>query len=187
MSILSKLLRRFARDEHGTIMIDTILVLPMFVWAYAGLFVYWDNYRSINTVQKASYTVSDLISRSQDSDGINDAYIAGMRTAFNSMIGTDGSGDIRVTSYTWSDVRNRYEVIFSNSPNNAMSELTNGDLAGLTNYLPIMSDGDSAILVETKVPYVPPLAYGLDPTDLRQFIVTRPRFLPKLCHEDFPC
>lgn len=185
MSFLSHLMRRFARDEKGSLFVEAIIVMPMFVWAYAGLFVYWDAYRSINTVQKASYTISDLISRTQTV--VDDAYIAGMRDTFNLMLATPDAGQVRVTSYTWSGVRGQYEVIFSRSPNAAMPELSTADMAGLTDYLPIMADGDSAILVETKLPYTPPIAYGLQPSLLEQFIVTRPRFLPKLCHVSFPC
>jgi hypothetical protein len=178
-------LRRFARDEKGTIIVDAIMVMPMFIWAYAGLFAYWDAYRSINTVQKAAFTISDLISRSQGT--VNDAYIAGMRTAMNTMLDADQAGEIRVTSYRWSQPNDRYEVIFSRSPGGSMSSLNNGDLANLTDRLPTMSDGDSAILLEVEVPYVPAVAFGLEPTTIEQFIVTRPRFLPKLCHSSFVC
>jgi len=187
MSFLSSLMRRFRRDEKGSLLVDAIIVMPMFVWGYAGMFVYWDAYRAINTVQKASYSVSDLVSRNQSASGINDAYITGMRTAFNRMLGGGNAGEIRLTSYTWSGVRNQYEVIFSRSPGNTMPVLTTASLANLTDYLPIMADGDSAILLETRLLYVPPLAYALEPNMLEQFVVTRPRFLPKLCHVNFTC
>jgi Flp pilus assembly protein TadG len=178
-------MRRFTRDEKGSIVVEAIVVMPIFIWAYAGMFVYWDAYRSINTVQKATYTISDLLSRSQSS--VNDSYLAGMNTTFNTLVGADSAGELRVTSYTWSAVRNRYEVIFSRSPNSAMEPLTTSNLAELTARLPIMSDGDSAVLVETSTPYTPPVSYGLEPSTIEQFIVTRPRFLPKLCHTSFSC
>lgn len=187
MSFLSSLMRRFTRDEKGSLIVDAIIVMPMFVWGYAGMFVYWDAYRAINSVQKATYTISDLISRSQASTGVNDAYIAGMRTTFNTLLNSGDAGQIRVTSYIWSGVREQYEVIFSRSPNGAMPELTTPDLVGLTDHLPIMSDGDSAILVEAQLLYTPPIAYGLSDNLLEQFVVTRPRFLPKMCHVDFVC
>lgn len=185
MSVLSNLLRRFLRDEKGTILVDAVVLMPMFVWAYAGLFVYWDSYRSINTVQKVSYTISDLISRTQAP--LNDAYIAGIRSTMNLMLDSGQTGELRVTSYQWSDANNRFEVLFSRSPGNAMPELTTASIAGLTSRLPAMSDGDSAVLVETSIPYTPPLAFGLSPTTIRQFIVTRPRFLPKICHTNVEC
>ncbi len=185
MSCLTRKLRRFACNEKGTIIVDAILVLPMFIWAYAALFAYWDAYRSINTVQKASYTISDLLSRTQAD--VNDAYIAGLRATMNYLLDADQAGEIRVTSYTWSQSQNQYLVIFSESPNGGMTELTTADLAGLTARLPLMADGDSAVLLETRVPYTPPMSFGLQPTTIERFIVTRPRFLPKICHEDLVC
>jgi hypothetical protein len=186
MSFLKKLLRRYARDEKGTIIVDAVIVIPMFVWAYAGLFVYWDAYRSINTVQKASYTISDLISRTQGQ--VNDDFISGMQATMNYLLRADQGGQIRVTSYQWNVLNDRYEVIFSRAPGGgSMTALTTADLAGLVARLPTMSDGDSAILLETRVPYTPPLSFGLEPTTIEQFIVTRPRFLPKICHTSFAC
>jgi Flp pilus assembly protein TadG len=178
---------RFLRDESGTVLVDALMLMPILVWGYVGLFAYWDSYRSVNTVQKASYTISDLLSRSQVSDGIDDAYLEGMLTTLETIIDTEQTAKIRVTSYSWSAANNRYEVIFSRSPNSAMTALTTSDLASLTSRLPTMSDGDNAVLVETEVAYTPPVAYGLEPTTLNQFIVTRPRFLPKLGHVDFDC
>lgn len=187
MSPLTTKIMRFLRDEKGTVLVDALMLMPVLVWGYVGLFAYWDSYRSINTVQKASYTIADLLSRSQSSNGIDDAYLNGMLTTLNTIIDTQQTGKMRVTSYTWSAANNRYQVIFSRSPNNGMSTLTTASLASLTDRLPIMSDGDSAVLLETEVAYTPPMAYGLEPTTLKQFIVTRPRFLPKLCHVSFAC
>ncbi len=187
MSRLTQKIMRFLRDEKGTVLVDAMMLMPMLVWGYVGLFAYFDSYRSINTVQKASYTIADLLSRSQDSDGIDDAYLSGMLATLNAIIDTQQSDKIRVTSYTWSQANNRYEVIFSRSPNSAMTALTTANLATMTDRLPLMADGDSAVLLETEVAYTPPMAYGLEPTTLHQFIVTRPRFLPKLCHESFAC
>lgn len=185
MSFLTRKLRRFARDEKGTMIVDAIMVLPMFIWAYAALFAYWDAYRSINTVQKAAYTISDLLSRTQGE--VDDTYVAGLRSTMNYLLDSDQAGDIRVTSYTWNQNRNRYEVIFSRSPGNGMSRLTTSSLASLAGRLPIMADGDSAVLVETRVPYTPPMSFGLQPTTIEQFVVTRPRFLPKICYKNVSC
>ncbi len=185
MSFLTRKLRLFAREEKGTMIVDAVMVLPMFIWAYAALFAYWDAYRSINTVQKATYTISDLLSRTQGN--VSDAYIAGLRSTMNYMLDADQAGDIRVTSYTWSQNRNRFEVIFSESPYGAMTTLNTSTLATLASRLPEMADGDSAVLIEAQVPYSPPMSFGLQPTTIEQFIVTRPRFLPKICHTDSPC
>ncbi|MFN3822575.1 MAG: TadE/TadG family type IV pilus assembly protein [Pseudorhodobacter sp.] len=177
--------RRFAKDEGGNVILETLIALPMLIWAHAALFAYWDAYRTINTVQKAAYTVSDLISRQQGS--VNNAYLNGMRTTMNYLLDDDQAGTMRITSYRWSEINDRYEVIWSNSNISGKPALTTAAIANLTGALPNMSDGDSAILLETRVPYTPPLRFGLEPTNIEQFIVTRPRFLPRICHVSFPC
>lgn len=81
-------LRRFLRqDESGTLMAEAVLVLPFMLWSYLALFVYWDSYRAVNTVQKAAYTVSDMISREIVS--ITEAYIVGMDAMMEYLIDQD--------------------------------------------------------------------------------------------------
>ena len=63
-SVLSRLplrarLAAFGRDEAGTVVAEAVIILPLFIWAYIALFAYWDSFRSLNTVQKAAFTVSD--------------------------------------------------------------------------------------------------------------------------------
>ena len=81
MSRLHRLTHRFRRDEAGTLMAEAVLVLPFMLWSYLALFVYWDSYRAVNTVQKAAYTVSDMISRERTS--VTEAYIVGMDSIIN--------------------------------------------------------------------------------------------------------
>lgn len=177
--------RRFARDEGGNVVLETLIALPMLIWAHAALFAYWDAYRTINTVQKAAYTISDLISRQQGS--VDNAYINGMRSTMNYLLDDDQAGTMRITSYRWSQTNNRYEVIWSNSSIAGKPALTTTSIATLVSGLPAMADGDTAILLETQVPYTPPLRFGLEAMNIEEFIVTRPRFLPRICHVDFPC
>ena len=78
-------LRRFLRqDESGTLMAEAVLVLPFMLWSYLALFVYWDSYRAVNTVQKAAYTISDMISR--EMLPVNQTYVNGMRTMMEYLI-----------------------------------------------------------------------------------------------------
>ncbi|MDN5788765.1 TadE/TadG family type IV pilus assembly protein [Pseudorhodobacter sp.] len=185
MNTLFKLFRRFALEEKGTAVVEAVIFLPLMGWAYIGAFAYWDVYRSINTVQKASYTVADMLSRQQGP--VNDDFIDGMRTTIDYILGGRTTAKIRVTSYRWSEANNRYEVIFSRSPDEAMPELTDANLANLTDRLPIMKDGDSAVLLETEVGYTPLSSFMLKPAKIREFIVTRPRFVPKICLQGEDC
>lgn len=185
MSVISKLLRRFIRREDGNVVVEAVLVIPMLAWAQAGIYSYWDQYRTITTVQKASYSISDLVSRQQGT--VNDAFIAGLKTTMEYLLDTDQTVKMRMTSYTWSDADSRYEVVWSVSPGNQMTTWNTGTIANIKQFLPDMSDGDSAVLLETAVQYTPAIDFGLAPNTIKQFIVTRPRFLPQICHDSFAC
>lgn len=185
MPYLKKLLGRFAREENGNVVVEIVLVMPFLIWAHAALFAYWDAYRTINTVQKAAYTVSDLISRKQDA--VDDAYVTGMRTTMNFLLDDDQAARVRVTSFRWNQADLRYEVIWSRSVGGTKPQVTDATLAGMAAALPNMADGDTAVLFESDVPYTPALRFGLSDTTIEQFIVTRPRFLPRICHVNEIC
>ena len=177
-------LSRFWRDEKGAMIVETIMVLPLLLWAFMGLYVYWDAYRSITVVQKAAYTVSDLLSRQRD--GVTSAYIVGMDNVVEYLIDEDQDVSTRVTSVTWNDVDKRFEVHWSRA-NGDMAELTTATLQPLAGQIPDMAPNDFAVIVEVNVPYVPAFDVGLVADGFRQFIVTRPRFLPCIPMDAVPC
>jgi hypothetical protein len=178
-------LRSFGRDEGGTVVAEAVIVLPLFLWAYIALFVYWDSFRSMNTIQKAAFTISDMISREQT--GISTAYVNGMSKALEYLIDEDQSAKLRVTSVTWSTDNNRFEVHWSRSPDARLPELTNATLQDQAYQIPTMSPGDFVIVVEVEVGYKPSFDIGMPDQTFKQFIVTRPRFLPCLPLDAISC
>lgn len=184
MSLLAKL-RCFKRDEGGSVVAEAVITLPLLFWAYMALYVYWDAFRMINTVQKASYTISDMVSR--EMLPINDAYIDGLRRTMNYLVREDTGVTIRVTSITYSQANNRFQVDWSRSPGNAKPQLTTSSIQAMASKIPNMADGDYVILVETWANYSPLFDVGLTNTQMSQFIVTRPRFVPKVCLVGLPC
>ncbi len=178
-------IRRFAREDAGTVMAETVIVLPALLWAFLALFVYWDSFRSINTVQKASYTVSDIISREMKSRP--PAFFDGLRDVMDFMLDPDQTVKMRVTSITYSEADDQFQVHWSYSPGGDMLALTTATLQAFEERIPFMADADSATIVETEVPYVPAFNVGLDSMTFKQFIVTRPRFRSPTCIDGQPC
>lgn len=180
-------IRRFARTESGSVIAEVVIVIPILIWAFLALFVYWDAYRSMNTVQKASYTISDTISREQESKP--SSYFDGLREVMDYMLDADQDVKMRVTSITYDDVESRFEVLWSYSPNGDLPELTTEDLAvdAVKDRIPDMANADFATIVETEVPYEPAFDVGMNDTVQRQFIVTRPRFVSPNCMDGRPC
>jgi Flp pilus assembly protein TadG len=185
LSTLRLPLRTFGRDEGGTVVAEAVIVLPLFLWAYIALFVYWDAFRSMNTVQKAAFTISDMISREQT--GITSAYVDGMSDVMEYLIDENQDAAMRVTSVTWNETDNRFEVHWSSSPGNSMTPLTNSTIQDYAYEIPTMAAGDYVIIVEVEVDYAPTFDVGLPDQTFKQFIVTRPRFLPCLPLDTISC
>lgn len=173
---LPKSLTRFGRDEAGSVIAEAVIVLPLMLWAYIALFVYWDAFRAVNTVQKAAYTLSDMISR--EKVGKTTAYITGVQRVLEYLIAGDMKPRLRVTELTWSGTNKRYEVHWSRSPGNALTPLTTATLQPYANQIPNMSAGDYVIVVEVQVDYKPTFDIGMSDQTFNEFIVTRPRFSP---------
>jgi Flp pilus assembly protein TadG len=179
LSRLTQPLARFARDERGSVVAEAVIVLPLFLWAYMALYVYWDAFRSMNTVQKAAYTISDMISR--EKTGRATSYVTtGMKKVLEYLIDEDQDARLRVTEVTWSGANARYEVHWSRTTSTAMPALTTTALQDYIYQIPTMSAGDYVVIVEVEVDYQPAFDVGMQDQTFKQFIVTRPRFAPCL-------
>lgn len=177
MSYFGNALRRFRRDEKGQLLVETVLVLPILIWAYLSLFTYWDAFRALNTFQKASYSISDVLSRNQ---GVTPTYVAGLQTTMDYLVDADTPVKMRVTSVVFSALRNRFEVEWSNSPGGAMTPLTTSTLQTYAASIPAMTDGNTVVIVETEMNYTPTFQIGADAQVFKEFVVTRPRFYARV-------
>ena len=191
INFLAKSLRKFRKSEDGTVAIEAVITLPIFLFCVIGIYGYWDAFRSMNTSTKAAYTISDLISR--ESRPVTANYLVGMQGVMQYLVGDDMPVSMRITSVTYSGVRKQNEVLWSRSPGNKKPALTTVTLQALKDKIPTMSDGDSIMLVETWATYTPVFnnsdvfAFFLDEQVFEQFVVTRPRFVPKVCLDGVSC
>ena len=71
---------RTARDERGSFSVEAILMFPMLVWAFMAMFVFFEGLRESNINLKATYTISDLLSR--ETDLIDQTYLDGMNNIY---------------------------------------------------------------------------------------------------------
>lgn len=169
-------LRRFLRDERGTMLVETLLILPMMLWAAFALYVYWDAYATINKVQKATYTVADILSRSRTNIGATEA--TGLEDLFNFLMPGDQTGRMRLTSVIYNAANTRFEVQWSCSLSPTdLPALTTTTVQALNDKLPLTSNADTLLIVETRFDFEPILDIGLNNMTLQQFVATRPRFV----------
>ena len=41
-------LKAFWKDESGVLLAETLLLLPLLLWGFVALFIYWDVFRTMN-------------------------------------------------------------------------------------------------------------------------------------------
>lgn len=178
MSFLRDRFQRFLRDEDGIILAEFLILLPLLIWAFIAIFVYWDAFRVINTSQKASYAISDLISRQGDVTG---NYIDGMEDVMGFLLNRADDVRIRITSVEWAEEDDQYQVLFSRSPSDRMPVQTSATLDDFRSRIPALTNLESVVIVETEVDYRPTFDVGVRPQTVRNFLVTRPRFYRRIC------
>jgi len=183
MTPLRRQFRRFRDSEDGLVMTEFLILLPLLVWTFMALFIYWDAFRTINQAQKASFAVSDLISRQSE---IDLDFVNGMETVMEYL--TNGSPvRVRITSIEWDGDEGEYIVLFSRSPGYELSTLNAAAVAGMADRIPTMANHDSVVIVETEVSYDPGFEVGITNHTFDNFVVTRPRYYRRVCLIEQPC
>lgn len=206
MKPLLRQMRRFRDQEDGLVLTEFLIMLPLLVWAFVALFVYWDAFRTINLGQKAAYSVSDLISRQSE---IDTTFVNGMQDVTEYLLVDAPDVRIRITSVKYKEEDNKLYVLFSRSPGNKMPALSNASVnsSAFRARIPMMADQDSVVVVETEVDYTPGrfkrkvlmrasdsdvisvgvLDVGIPPSTFRNFVVTRPRYYLQVCFKNLAC
>ncbi len=175
-------LRRFLNRQDGGISVEAIIILPILLWAYGALFVFWDAYKSQNLNVKATYTIADLISR--EPDPLTPQYINGLNQVYSFLLDPNSFGsvnDLRVSVVT--NVLNpvtgleELELDWSCATGDYNAHANANKLAPL---MPIIAVNDQLIVVESTMDWVPPINIGLDPATRQNMVFTSPRFVPQV-------
>jgi len=188
MNRLKKSLRSFARDESGVLLAEALILMPMLIWGFLALVVYWDLFRTINTSQKAAYSIADLLSRQ---GVVNNQFVDGLENVLAFL--TPGSPEprMRITSMEYDSVNDQYDLLFSRSPGDKVATHSQATIQTLRPRIPVLDNMESVIIVETWVDYSPAFdtgvlnfAPGVGNHTFAEFIVTRPRNWRRICLED---
>lgn len=184
---VTRRLQHFARQTEGGLSVEAIMVFPLLMWAYMGMFFYFDAYRQQNVNLKAAYTVSDLLSRNEGRT-LDWDYLNGVNTFFDYLTTSSQETTIRVTS-VWYDADHygegvgRFMLDWSRGTR-GLDEVSQFDLDSFyKDEIPQMANGATAIIVETWAYYDPVVNIGLPSVTFDNLIVTSLRFSPQLCWE----
>ncbi len=178
---LTSLFRRFLGNDHGSVSVEFVLVMPFLFWAFMATYVYFDGYRQSVQNLKAAYSIGDMISR--ETQAIDSAYIDSMEAVLRLMTRSQLPVRLRVSVVRWDETDARYYVDWSESRGYSAA-LTNADMANIAKRLPVMPDNERVILIETQAEYTPAFDIGMDTKYLDNFVFTRPRFAPQVVWSD---
>jgi hypothetical protein len=191
MSRFSNSVRRFLKDESGVLLAEALILIPVLIWGFLALVVYWDLFRVMNVSQKAAYSIADLMSRQ---GVVTEDFIDGQEEILEFLTPGASGSRIRITSLQMNegpnnpanpvfDANDDFCLIFSRSSDDINAPpYTQSQLKALAPRIPNMDDLESIILVETWVDYIPDfdtgvmnVSEGVAAETFVQFIVTRPR------------
>lgn len=189
MSRTIRSLRCFIDDQRGVVSAETLIILPVVMWAFLATFVYFDVFAAQTTSQRSAYTISDSIGRQQN-EVLTPETIDGYNRVFAYLASSRRATATRVTSIIWHPGEEEYQIVWSYGTT-GFSPMTDADLTPeLVARLPVLPERESVYLVETAMAYrpvitnLPFVGRVLDDRTLREFIVSRPRFSPQLRFND---
>ncbi len=176
---LKRLAGRFGSDDRGTVTVEFVIVLPLLMLWFVGSFVFFQTYRNFSHAEKASFAISDIMSRQSEVDS---AFLDELDLLFERLLPRRPTGQwLRVSSISY-DAANGYEVLWSH---NAAGGDVVTDASALGEFLPAMADGDTVILTETYVPYRPMVDWvGIPAMTFANRVVARPRYVSAVAKTD---
>lgn len=181
---LTARLRHFVRETAGSYSIETAMIVPMLLWGVLATYTYVDSYRMQALNLRATYTVSDLLTRQWNP--VDPDFMRGLGRFHKFLTNDTQPTAMRVTVVYWDEKTETHKLVWSYTTDTAKPEITQSDLVTMGPTIPTLADSDTAIIVETWMNYNPPFAIGLPSTQFANRVVSSPRFVPQLTWSDTP-
>lgn len=195
-------LRSFWKDRDGSVTIEGLFGSLLLLGWFIVLFQFYDAFRARSIAMRASYTISDMISR--EHNAIGPTYMAGAKKVFDYISSTQNSNyswmrisliscfESETDDATCDGVNKQFTLASGDSyATGSIPVQTQSTINQEASRIPMLAAGDMAVVLETSVTYWPLFVSGdrewrLDgQTWTRQglsaslrfsnFVVTRPR------------
>lgn len=172
-------LRRWKRDERGSITVELVVWMPVLAFWLVGSAVFFDAYKSRSDVAKAAHTLSDIVSRQTE---VDNAFLDELYLLEGKLLPRFPEGrQLRLSSVQYIAATDQYLVQWSR-PLGGGEVLADEDIP--LSILPDMADLDTVILTEVSAPYQPFTNWGnIAVREWSIDLVSRPRFvsaIPKI-------
>lgn len=165
------------KDDDGSMSIEAVLVAPLVLIGVLFTYTYFTAFQVKAAANKAAYTISDYISRQTESVDAN--FMEGLGDIYGFLTNNDDEA-VRVSSVMWIEddanpEEGEYHLEWSYAVDGDIA-LTDATLPALEEKLPLMTNGQTVLLVETSTTWSPIFDVGLDILDFEDVVTTKPRF-----------
>ena len=175
--------RRFSRATEGSVSLEAMLVAPALIISIMFVYTYFGAFEAKADANKANYTISDYLSRQTDT--IDAGFLDGLGELYR-FLNNEGDVDLRFTAVKYVeqlDGTGDYELVWSYGIGD-LSALTNASMSKVEPRLPIMSDGEEVLVVETSRAWSPYYRVGLSNLEFADIVTTKPRFASQVVFDD---
>lgn len=181
MTYFKKLFAEFRADETASLTVEFVMIFPVMMSWFIGSIVFFDAFNSKATAQRTSHTLADIISRQTTT---SNNFVDSMLLIQNRMMPRESVGTVRISSIQ-KDLLGNLSILWTHSTDAASIPLVIADVS--LGILPDIGNGESILLVETTVPFVPIADWvGFTVTEWANSVVIKPRFIEPLPNSDFP-
>jgi hypothetical protein len=187
--MFDRLMRRvwkFRAEEAATVSVEVVLMAPIMVWGFLSTLQFFDAYRAELISTKAALTIADMYSR--ETGNVNAAFLDGTQDLPQYLTLAENSPSFRVTVLRWNEPQKKHIRVWS-KVRGSYPVLNTKDLTKYTSSIPLLTNGERVIMVETWTNYQPKYGdgidymrgTGLDPIEFSTQVFISPRFATTVC------
>lgn len=169
----------FRKSENGSASVELLLMVPLLSFITFSMVTFFAAFRAETDATRAATVLTDMVSR--EDTPVTPEFLAGVEGLMKTLIRSDPDPEFRLTAFTYDADDKSYLVAWSKDTGKYGS-MDNTDINDVSDRLPILKDGQRAILMETSVNYEPMLDIGLGTRTFENFNVSAPRFVAQLCY-----
>lgn len=170
------LLRRFRKDDEGTMLIEAVIILPTLLATVLATFVFFEAYRNQAINLKANYTIADAVSR--ESEYITNTYMINSWTLHKFLTNSNYLTRLRVSVIKYDADNDAHTVVWSRAKGGGADyedvDISQIDLSD--EDVPVLPDNEILIVIQTSVDYEPTFSIGLGAFTFTNTTYTRPRW-----------
>jgi len=159
----------FIRNQQGASLVEFALLVPILLFLLMGTVTLFDLFRSWQNVEKATFTVGDIMSR--ETGALTQSKLEGMLTLTRNVVTSGAQGGLRVSS-----IGKKNGVITVHWTHSVGSHVPASTPS--VSLAPALAEGDSVLLTESFVPHAGfANLFGFDTLVFSARAAHRPRFV----------